>query len=336
MSKDIENIKKVYFTKSKKSKIIDFDPFEIYPNNLELGKSILLVDLGYATFYRFNATKTWYKHSHPEEKEEVSKDDYDWSKNQIFMEKFNQQFLSKILEIAKKYKVPHHNIILSQDCSSCNNWRNQLFDNYKQTRKDQRDKKGFDGANVFKHAHEYTFNAMVKNNGFKLFYHKDIEADDVNAIITKYYQKHFPNVDVYILASDRDYMQLSNGKMHLIDFKGTIINDKTKDKNNTDGQYQLWYKIISGDKSDDIAPLKIKRSYIRPGTKSSSHTHINATKKDAETLASNWKKFLKDIEQNEDLVDNKQLELSRKLIDFNYIPPKYESIIIKQLIKYIN
>lgn len=341
MSNEIKIIKKVYInknklmSKSKKSQNIDFDPFDIYPNNIQHDKPILLVDLGYTTFYRFNATKTWYKHSHPEEKEQLSKDDYEWDKNQIFMEKFNQQYLSKILEMAKKYNIPHHNIILAQDCSSCNNWRGKLYDNYKQTRIDQRSKKGFDGAKVFKHAHEYTFIAMAKNNGFKLFKHNEIEADDINAIITKYYQNKYPNLDVYILATDKDYLQLSNGKLHLIDFKGNILNDKNKDPKNADGKYQLWHKIISGDKSDDIQPLKIKRSYIRTDGKSSSYTHINATKKDAELLASNWKKFLKDIEKDPDLINKKQLELSQQLIDFEYIPKKYEIVIIKQLETYL-
>jgi 5'-3' exonuclease len=344
MSKEIKIIKTISIPNSKLRKLktyskkqnvsnVDFDPFEIYPNNMEKNKPILLVDLGYTTFYRFNATKTWYKMSHPEEKEAVSKDDYDWGENPEFMEKFNSQYLAKILEMAKKYKVPSHNIVLAQDCSSCDNWRNGLFKNYKQTRKDQRAKKGFDGAKVFKHAHEYTFKAMAKNNGFKLFKHKEIEADDINAIITKYFQEHFPKVDVYILASDKDYLQLSNGKLHLIDFKGKIINDKEKDAKNADGEYQLWHKIISGDKSDDIAPLKIKRSYLRPNAKPNQYTHINATKKDAELLASNWKKFLKDIEKDDELIDKKQLELSRKLIDFNLIPKKYESVIVKQLDK---
>lgn len=332
----VKILKEIYISKSKlKNMVLDFDPFEIYPNNMEKKKPMLLVDLGYATFYRFNATKNWYKLSHPEEKEELSKDNYNWGENDEFMEKFNQQYVAKILEVAKKYKIPKHNIILAQDCSSCNNWRNELFKNYKQTRKDQRDKKGFDGALVFKKAHEYTFPAMAKNNGFKLFKHSEIEADDINAIITKYYQEHFKNVDVYILATDKDYLQLSNGKMHLINFKGQILNDKNEDAKNADGKYQLWHKIIAGDKSDDIAPLKIKRSYLRPNAKPNQYTHINATKKDAVMLASNWKKFLKDIEEDDELIDKKQLKLSRNLIDFDNIPKKYETTIVKQLKKYL-
>lgn len=319
----------------KTKKETDFDPFDIHPNDLEKNKPILLVDLGYATFYRFNATKTWYKHSHPEEKEEWSKKDYEWGDNEEFMEKFNNQYIKCIKDVAKKFKIPVHNVILAQDCSSCNNWRNALFSDYKLTRKELRDKNGFDGAKVFKTAHTYTFGAMAKNEGFKLIKHNEIEADDINAIITKYYQTFYPKEDVYILASDKDYLQLSNGKLHLIDFKGKILNSKTIDPKNADGTYQLWYKIIVGDKSDNIAPLKIKRSYIRPNAKtSSSYTYINANKTDADNLASNIKKFMKDIEEDSELVNMKQLNLNRQLIDFNLIPVKYQNNIIKKLEKY--
>lgn len=318
-----------------KKETVDFHPFDIYPNHIQTGKPILLVDLGYATFYRFNATKTWYKHAYPDEKEEISKDDYEWADNTVFMEKFNQQYWKCIDGLAKKFKIPAHNVILSQDCSSCDNWRNDIFSDYKLTRKEQRDKCGFDGAKIFKYAFTHLFKALCKNYGYKLFKHEKIEADDINAIITKYYQKNFPKQDVYIVASDKDYLQLSNGHMHLVDFKGKLINDKEKDAKNIDGKYQLWHKIIFGDKSDNIPPLKIQRKYIRSNVKGPLDTHINATKGDANKLASDWKKFLKDIEKNPELIDSKQLEMNKQLIDFDYIPGKYAKPIIKELEEYL-
>jgi 5'-3' exonuclease len=334
--KEQKKIKNKSEKKTKSSEPIDFHPFDIYPNDMQKNKPILLVDLGYATFYRFNATKTWYKHSHPDEKEEYSKDDYEWADNNVFMEKFNQQYWKCINELANKFKIPAHNVILAQDCSSCDNWRNDIYGDYKLTRKEQRDKCGFDGAKIFKYAFTHLFKALCKNYGFKLFKHEKIEADDINAIITQYYQQNFPKLNVYIVASDKDYLQLSNGYLHLIDFKGRLINDKEKDIKNIDGSYQLWHKIIFGDKSDNIPPLKIQRQYIRPKAKSGLDGKINATKGDANTLATDWKKFLKDVEKNPDLIDNKQLEMNKHLIDFNYIPKKYAKPIVKQLEEYLD
>lgn len=318
-----------------KSKDIEFEPFDIYPNNIQHNKPILLVDLGYATFYRFNATKTWYKHSHPEEKKKVNEEGYEWSDNVEFMEKFSLQYVKCIQSVASKFKVPGHNIILAQDCSSVNNWRNDLFPDYKLPRKVQRDKKGFDGAKVFKYVFDKLLDNMCKNYGFKLFKHKNIEADDINAIITKYYQCNFPTTNVYILASDKDYLQLGNDNFYLVDFKNNILNDKTKDIKNIDGKYQLWHKIIFGDKSDNIAPLKIQRKYIRPNAKTRLDEYINASKKDADILASNWEQFLKDIKGDKKLVQKEQMILNRKLVDFNNIPTKYTKVIVKELETYL-
>ena len=318
-----------------KSKDIDFEPFDIYPNNIQHDKPILLADLGYVTFYRFNATKTWYKHSHPEEKKEINKEGYEWCDNEEFMEKFSQQYVKCLQSVAKKFKIPEHNIILAQDCSSINNWRNALFADYKLQRKIQRAKTGFDGAKVFEFVFDKLLDNICKNYGFKLFKHKNIEADDINAIITGYYQCNFPTTNVYILASDKDYLQLGNGHFYLIDFKNNILNDKTKDIKNIDGKYQLWHKIIYGDKSDNIAPLKIQRKYIRPNVKKRLNEYINASKKDADILASNWQGFLEDIKKDNTLVKKDQLDLNRSLVDFNNIPYKYVKVIIKNLETYL-
>lgn len=334
----VSNKKKTKATKATKSTKAksEFDPFEIYPDKIESNKPVLLVDLGYTTFYRFNAAKTWYKHSHPEEKETFESEGYDWGDNKEFMDKFDKKYVEELLLVAKKYRIPHHNIVMARDCKSCDNWRGKLYKEYKLTRKMDVGKKGFDGEKVFKHAYEYTFDAMVKNYGFKLIKHKDIEADDVNAIITQYYQKHFPNVHVYILATDKDYLQLGNGKMHLIDFKGRLLNDKKDDTKLNDGHYQLWYKILIGDKSDNIPAVKIKRKYIRPNAKTGIDSYINITKKDGEMLASppNLSKLMSDFEEDPELLKQSQLDLNCQLIDFNMIPAKYRNIVTKELEKY--
>lgn len=323
-------------TKKVKSSEIDFDPFEIYPNNMEHNKPILLVDLGFTTFYRFNATKTWYKHSHPEEKEQLKSPDYDWGNNQEFIDKFDKLYIEKILLMAKKFSVPKHNVILAQDCKSCDNWRGKLFKDYKLTRKLNKEKNGFDGESVFKHAYEYTFNAMAKNYGFKLIKHKDIEADDINAIIAQYYQKHFPKLNIFILATDKDYLQLGNGKTHLINFQGVILNDPKKDPTLNNGEYQLWYKILIGDKSDNIPAIKIKRKYVKPNAKTGLDTYINITNESGKLLASNMKEFMKNLDNDPEMINQTQFNLNRKLIDFNMIPQKYQKIIIKELETYLH
>ena len=331
MKIEVKGKKKFSKEKIEMSKSNDFDPLQIHPYHIEPNKPILLVDLGYATFYRFNATKKWYMLAHPEEKDEIKHPDYDWGNNKKFLEKFNKKFVESILATAKKFKIPNHNIILTEDCKSCNNWRQKLYETYKETRKKQRSLKGFDGKKVFEHAFDYTFKAMTKNYGFKLFRHKELESDDINAIITKYYQQKYPKVDVYILASDRDYLQLSNGKLHLIDFKGTIIN-----ANEVNGNYHLWMKILTGDKSDDIPPIKFKKKLVKETVKGDPNQYINATKIIAEPFALDTKKLENDLKTHPDLIESiDKLKLNQLLIDFNMIPKPYVKEILKMIQKYV-
>ena len=56
---------------------------------IDTDKPILLIDLGYAMFYRYSATQVWYKHSHPEEKGDLVKD-YKWHENKEFVEKMKK------------------------------------------------------------------------------------------------------------------------------------------------------------------------------------------------------------------------------------------------------
>jgi hypothetical protein len=323
--KETVKVSKIDFNKE-----IEFDPFEIYPEHLESNKPILLVDLGFTTFYRFNATKNWYTHAHPEEKDIISADDYEWFDNKEFMDKFKKRYVETLLDVAKNYKIPKHNIILAQDCSSCDNWRGKLYENYKLQRKLARSKKGFDGAKVFEDAFNNLFPSIAKNYGFKLIKHNEIESDDINAIIAKYYQIHYPNLKIYILATDKDYFQLTNDNTHLIDFSNKIIN---QGKN---GEFELWYKIFTGDKSDNIPAVKFKKGLVSENIKSGHDIYINANNEIATKYANNIELFFNDLKQNPDLVRQNQLDLNRQLIDFNYIPSTYQTDVIKMLHKYMH
>lgn len=97
---------------------------------IDSSKPLLLVDLGFALFYRYSATQTWYRHAHPEEKDDLTKD-YKWPSNKVFMEKMKEMFSKDILALAKKLKIPHANIIIAEDCRLKNNWRTKIYSEYK-------------------------------------------------------------------------------------------------------------------------------------------------------------------------------------------------------------
>lgn len=296
---------------------IEFDPFEIYPNNIDITKPLLLVDLGYATFYRFNATKTWFKLSHPEIKEELSKPDYNWFENKEFMEKFEKKYLESLLDLAKLKKVPQYNIIMCADCKSCDNWRNEYFSKYKSQRIEARIKKGFDGKEVFKHANDILFPALNKNYGFKIIRVDNIEADDIIGTICKYMTANNPKINVYIMATDKDYIQVTNTMTQLIDFKGTVLSE------GVNGTEQLWFKILTGDVSDNIPSVKFKKN----------SKYIRLPKKQVLNYCKDLPKFFNELKTHPDLIDMEQFNINQRIIDFDYLPEKSKTEVIKEFTK---
>lgn len=312
---------------SKNAKI-DFDPFEIYPNNIDITKPLLLVDLGYATFYRFNATKTWFKFSHPEIKDELNKPDYNWFENKEFMEKFEKKYLDSLLDLAKLNKVPQYNIIMCADCKSCDNWRNEYFDKYKSQRIEARNKNGFNGKEVFKHAHDILFPILNKNYGFKSIRVDNIEADDIIGTICKYMTANHPNINVYIMATDKDYMQVTNDMVKLVDFKGKVLSEGV---NSTE---QLWYKMLIGDSSDNIPPVKFKRSLVKTNAKTGAE-YVRLPKEDVMKYCKDLPKFFDKLKQHPDLIDMDQFVVNQMIIDFDYIPDKSKKQVIKEFTQFV-
>lgn len=309
------------------SKKIDFDPFETYPDNIDITKPLLLVDLGYATFYRFNATKTWYKLAHPELKEELNSPDYKWFENKEFLSKFEKKYLDSLLELAKSKKVPQYNIIMCADCKSCDNWRNEYFEKYKYQRIEAR-KNGFDGKEVFKYANDVLFPVLCKNYGFKLLRIDNIEADDIAGTICKYMTTNYPKINVYIMATDKDYLQVTNDMIKLIDFKGKVLSE------GVNGTEQLWYKMLIGDSSDNIPNVKFKRELVKPDSKSGAE-YVGLSKDAVLKYCKDLPKFFKELELHPDLLDMNQFVVNQMIIDFDYIPDKNKKQVVKEFTKMI-
>ena len=66
-------------------------------------------------------------------------------------------------------------------------------------------------------------------------------------------EKKYPEANIYIITNDHDYLQLmdENTKLFNLQFKNLVDNKKVfpeADKN-------LFYKIVLGDKSDNIPPI---------------------------------------------------------------------------------
>lgn len=291
---------------------------------IDVSKPLLLVDLGFALFYRYSATQTWYKHAHPDEKEKLTKD-YNWPSNKVFMDKMSELFPKNILDLAKKLKIPEGNIIIAEDCRLVNNWRVKIFPQYKEHRTKTREKTGWCGGPAFSHILSEVLPKMLKETDAKLLSHPKAEADDIISQIIIQSRKHAKEASkFYIVASDMDYFQLLNGDTQLIDMKGNSKSTKMKYK----PEEHLMEKILSGDKSDNIPACRFNKVWVshlvppKPKTNVTKQGFISCNKKILNYYRSNPKQLELDIahvEQNRDQYI-KDCQQNRTLIDFNYIP----------------
>lgn len=302
---------------------------------IDTSKPLLLVDLGFALFYRYSATQTWYKHAHPEEKEKLTKD-YKWPDNQIFMNKMSELFSKDIIELAKKLKIPLSNVIIAEDCRLANNWRIKIYPEYKAQRAQSREKTGWCGGPAFCHILGKILPELIKTTDIKLLSHQNAESDDIiSQIVIKNRKDPSGIKKFYIVASDMDYFQLLNGDTELINMKGVSQSTKMIYK----PEEHLLEKILNGDKSDNIPACRFNSHWVnilvpqKAKTKSTSNTskYVKCDSKILSYYRSNPKQLELDInhvKQNgcEYILDCLQ---NRTLIDFRYIPDNISNEIWK-------
>lgn len=329
---------------------------ESVAHKLDLSKSICLVDLSYLTFTRYFAMRIWYKNAHPDKN---LPDDYDYFSDDIFMEKFNLLFHKKVYDICQSLSVPRENIVYGVDCHHKENWRVKADKNYKGTRAESHVKNNFTNFEIFPHVRNNILKPIQDDLGNVMLYHPHLEADDVLALLhnylrqTKNYKKN-----IYIIANDKDYIQLCNPKTHIVDINKKFIGDKhleqyeefiKKEKINetypeiTSNIMFLLAKILMGDISDNIPPCNISTQFLKDNKliKNSKKQYSKCTKSLINKLLFNKNilteiyKYLVDTRkcllENKsltlsqiDIFENNQFYLNAKFIDFNNIPNKYQ------------
>ena len=104
---------------------------------------------------------------------------------------------------------------------------------------------------------------------------------------------------IYIIASDMDYLQLSNERVQIYNLKYKKLTDSKKWSGNP--EKDLFMKIAMGDKSDNIPGV-----FKKCGPKT------------AEKYWNDKEKFYKTLE--EDIEAKERFDRNTKIIDFNQIP----------------
>ena len=273
------------------------------PTKIDNSKPLILVDTSYTSFYRFFATIRWYSFAFAEEfKDLKTNNKYDWSKNQVFMEKYEKMYLESIIKLIKKKVFDNSNIIFCMDSPKESLWRTQLQCDYKGDRADLSLKHNF------KPVFEYTYSTMIpnfitnNNNIYSLRVEK-MEADDLIAIITM----HLKEQSIYLVSGDEDFLQLGRDNLTFINYKVKKPFKLTEEE----AIKALRIKFILGDSSDCIPSIFPKG--------------VRSKKKD---ILESDEKLEEYLNSNPDA--RKQFEFNKKMIDFKNIPKALVTKVLSQ------
>jgi 5'-3' exonuclease len=255
-----------------------------------MNPTFIFVDGSYYNFYRYFALLQWWKNVHPE----TTLDDP--FQNKEFVAKFKKTHVENLQQMHKKLKIPktvNPILIVGKDCKRENIWRMELFPKYKSTRVQE----GFMGGPFFKMAYE---EELFQKGGVKaILKHPKLEADDCIAISVKYLLNKYPDCQIYIITSDKDYLQLnaSNVNLYNLAYKN-LAENKSSTGNPKD---DLEIKIIMGDTSDNIPSV-----FPKCGPKT------------AQKCIEDPEFFKKKMADNAEYY--KQYELNKTLVNFDNIP----------------
>lgn len=259
-----------------------------------MNPTFIFVDGSYYCFYRYFALQQWWRNAYPDEPLD------DPFQNEKFVEKFKKTFVDNLEQIPKKLKIHKDPIkpilIVGKDCKREHIWRNELFKDYKANRANGPED-GFMGGPFFKMAYE---EELFQKGGVKaILKHPQLEADDCIALSVKYLTKEYPECRIFIITSDRDYLQLNAHNVHLF----TLTYKNLADGKTATGKAEddLKIKILMGDTSDNIPSV-----FPKCGLKT------------AQKCIEDEEFFNKKMANNQEYY--KQYELNEKLVSFDKIP----------------
>ena len=262
--------------------------------------NIILVDSSYTSFYRFFATMRWYSLAHMEEYKKYKDDNtYDWSQNEIFIEKYKKMYLDSIVNLVTKNIYNDSKVIFCLDAPQSSLWRKELSQCYKGNRIDVSEK--YNIKPVFKLTYSTLIPSLIKDNSNIFMISKPkMEADDIIALATRYIRYKKKRLGIYLVSGDNDFLQLGFERLYFADYKKKECFTLTK----TEAKVALEQKIINGDCSDNIPSIFPKEEKLS-----------NKIKKLIREDKNELIKYL-----NENKHAKEQYHHNKKMISFKYIP----------------
>jgi len=248
-------------------------------------KPIILVDMSYYIFNRYYATISWFRRRY----ENYDIDD-NIEKNDEFLIAFFRHFDNDMNKLTKKFKTVKSNIIFCLDCSRCEIWRNEIYEGYKMTRIK---KQNFDSS-IF-----VLFKNYISNNDYIYCEADKLEADDIVYLLQRQINELMDKTPIVIITNDNDYLQMYRKNI-------IITNMQFKDltlRITNNPEIELLFKIIYGDKSDNIQKIQ-----------------IGLNKEGALKLA-----MMDEKDRDKYMIENKLMDkylLNKTLVDLREIPKK--------------
>jgi 5'-3' exonuclease len=258
-----------------------------------INNTFIFIDGSYFCFYRYHSLLTWWKNAYPE----IVLDDP--FLNEQFVAKFRKTFVDHVQNLRKNLGIPKDvkpTIIVGRDCKRENIWRNELFPNYKATRANGKED-GFMGGPFFKMV--YQDNLFIEGGAKAILSHPTLEADDCIALSVKHVLQKHPSCEVYIITSDKDYLQLAEPRVHIYNLGFKKITDQKSSMGSA--ECDLFCKIVMGDISDNIPSV-----FPKCGPKTALKYYENK------------EEFQKRLDSSNTFIA--QYNINKKIVDFNEIP----------------
>ena len=257
----------------------------------------IFIDGSYICFHRYFALLNWWKMAYPENPIENP------IENETFVEKYKKTFVNNIQELKKKLKIDKNIepiLVVGKDCKRENIWRMDLYEKYKANRNNGIED-GFMGGPFF--ALSYGEDGLFKKAGINIILsHPKLEADDCIAITVKHLLKNEEKpCNIYIITSDKDYLQLSEPRVHLYNLSFKNLAEQKSSFGSPEAD--LFCKIIMGDVSDNINPVLNKC-----GPKTALKCYQDRT-------------YFEEKLKKENAQE--KYNINKKLVDFNEIPIEY-------------
>lgn len=201
----------------------------------------ILIDASYYVFYRF--FDTWNQlRKYPEADTLLPENCHE---SPLFLQRVYYDMNADLCEMIRSWRTVPSNIIFCRDCSRASIWRNDHATNYKT----QRPMKGNFNPQMFSIVSQY-----CKDRRIQEMYIDRMEADDLIALTKKHLQSIGFQSPIILITNDNDYLQLLDDQTSA--YNMNLENNNLRERSLGDPKLDLRVKVIMGDRSDNIPPIK--------------------------------------------------------------------------------